>query len=185
MNDYVDPKGPLAISSLDESQAIIAFMLYKQQIPWDLAIIHSGESICYANKMQDNSTSIKRIHGIKELLSKLKKKNIILGVLTADKTTKAWKHLQNVQLADYFDFVIGSDQVENGKPYPDMAYLARDRYGITLSKTMIIGDTNADMQLGKRAGMNATVGIVTYSKNAIDHLKDANFIIKNYSEVIN
>ncbi|KEF39196.1 haloacid dehalogenase superfamily enzyme, subfamily IA [Schinkia azotoformans MEV2011] len=180
--DFVDPKGPLAIASIEESKTIIAYKLYENGVPWDSAVVYASESVKFANE-KENSSTIKAIDGIKEFLEDVRANNIRLGVLTADDTDRAWEHLKEVKLADYFEFVIGSDQVSNGKPFPDMAYLARDRYSITLSETMLIGDTNADMQLGKNAGVNVTVGIVTYSDNNINHLKDADIIIKSYKEL--
>ena len=180
--DFVDPKGPLAIASLEESQTIIAYKLYDNGVPWDSAVLYANESVKDANE-KENSTSIRPIDGIKEFLEVVKANNIRLGVLTADDTERAWEHLKKINLADNFEFIIGSDQVSNGKPFPDMAYLAKDRYGISLSETMLIGDTNADMQLGKNAGVNITVGIVTYADKNINHLKDADIIIKSYKEI--
>ncbi|MGG1658015.1 HAD family hydrolase [Brevibacillus sp. NRS-1366] len=182
--DEVDPKSPLAIASLDEMQAVIAFLLYGQGVPWDSAMIFARESIQYADEKQNNSAAIRPIAGIHELLIELKEKKLVLGVVTADDTEKAWVQLEKVELAKYFDFVIGSDQVQNGKPYPDMAYLARDRHGITLCNTVIVGDTNADMQMGKSAGVKATIGIVLNPQNEITHLADADLIIKSYSELL-
>lgn len=180
--DFVDPKGPLAIASIEESKAIIAYKLYENGVPWDSGVFYASESVKSANE-KEKSTSIRPIDGIKEFLEDVKANNVRLGVLTADDTERAWEHLKEVKLADYFEFIIGSDQVTNGKPFPDMAYLAKDRYGISLSGTMLIGDTNADMQLGKNAGVNVTVGIVTYADNNINHLKDADITIKSYKEL--
>lgn len=181
--DMVDPKGPLAIASIEESKTIIAYKLYENGIPWDSAVFYASESIIVANKKEKNLRSFRPIAGIKEFLECLKANTIRLGVLTADDTERAWEHLKKAKLADYFEFVIGSDQVTNGKPFPDMAYLAKDRYGISLSETMMIGDTNADMQLGKNAGVNVTVGIITYADNNTNHLKDADVTIKGYKEL--
>ncbi|NSL51034.1 HAD family hydrolase [Calidifontibacillus erzurumensis] len=182
-DNSIDPKSPLAIANMEESKIILAYKIYENGLPWDLAVFHANESVNYANERQNSSISIKLIDGIKELLEKFKENNVKLGVLTADDTEKAKCHLKKVGVENYFDFVIGSDQVLNGKPYPDLVYLASDRFGFSLSETMLIGDTNADIQLGKNAGINFTVGIVSYAKNT-DHLIDADLIIHSYKELM-
>lgn len=179
----VDPSGPLAISSLEESNTIISYILYRKGIPWDKAVVYARNGIQFANEKQDRSPSLKSIEGVEEALKLLKNKNINLGVLTADDTERAKIHLKRAGLLQYFDFVIGSDKVKNGKPNPDMAYLARDCFGIQLDETIVIGDTNADMLLGKSAGVKGTVGIVTGSEGTADHLQDGDNIIYHYHEL--
>jgi phosphoglycolate phosphatase len=182
-DNKVDPKSPLAIGSLNDSKIIIAYELYKSGTPWDLAVELVTKSIAYANKRQNESDTIKAIKGIKELLSEMKENGMTLGVLTADETDQAEKHLQTLNIAHYFDFIIGNDQVEKGKPYPDMALLAADRHGFSLERAVMIGDTNGDMKLGKNAGTYASIGIITYAKEDSSHLKDADCTIDCYSKI--
>lgn len=183
VDEQADPRGPLAIGTMLESQHIVAFKLYEGGMPWNVAVIHAKDSVDYANEKQNHSAFIQAISGIDECLATLKENKLMLGVLTADDTEKAWHHLKKVGLENYFDFVIGSDQVANGKPYPDMALLAKERYGINLSEAMMIGDTNADMQLGKNAGMKMSVGIVSSSSKEAAHLEDADRIIYHYQQL--
>ncbi|MCR6109456.1 HAD family hydrolase [Bacillus sp. A301a_S52] len=182
-DNTVDPKSPLAIGSLNDSKIIIAYKLYKRGTPWDQAIELVTESIAYANKRQSESETIKPIKGIEELLSDMKESGMTLGVLTADETDQAEQHLQTLKIAHYFDFIIGNDQVEKGKPYPDMAYLAADRHDFSLDRAVMIGDTNGDMKLGKHAGTHASIGIITYAKDDDHHLEDADCKIDCYSKI--
>ncbi|BAQ10234.1 HAD-superfamily hydrolase, subfamily ia, variant 3 [Bacillus sp. OxB-1] len=179
----VDPRSPLAIASIEESITILAFLLYQKGLSWDSAVIYARECIAYADKRQNDSTSLQAVERISDLLGEMKKRGMRLGVLTADDTDKARKQLEELQLGSYFDFVIGSDLVERGKPFPDMAYLARDRYGVDLQRAAMIGDTNADIQLGKRAGVKLTIGIASYTKGKTGHLQDADYKICNYGEL--
>jgi phosphoglycolate phosphatase len=180
----IDPAGPLAMASVEESKVIVAYLLYERGTPWDAAVVHAFESIVYANERQNRSGTIRPVGGVGEFLQTLSEHSVVLGVLTADETQKAKTHLEKAGLADYFHFIIGSDQVQNGKPYPDMAFLARDRYGIPLAETILIGDTNADMQLGKRAGVKATIGLVANPGDEADYLEQADFIIHRYADLV-
>ncbi|WNF36683.1 HAD family hydrolase [Bacillaceae bacterium IKA-2] len=178
----VDPKSPIAIGSLNDSKIIIAYRLYQLGIPWDQAIELVTQSILYANKRQSESETIIPIEGVNNLLSKMKESGMTLGVLTADETDQAVQHLETLNLAHYFDFIIGNDQVEKGKPYPDMAYLAAKRHGFSLKRAAMIGDTNGDMKLGKNAGTLASIGLTTYAKDD-SHLEDADYKIDCYSKI--
>lgn len=180
----IDPKGPLAIGSVEESISVIAFLLYQKGLSWDSALLYARDSVNYANDRQNNSASLRLIDGIEALLNHLSVKGYNLGVLTADDTDKANEQLNRLNISKYFNFVIGSDLVERSKPFPDLAYAARDRYGVKLENSVMIGDTNADIQLGKSAGVKFTIGIVSYTGSEVTHLHEADLLIHNYSELL-
>lgn len=179
----IDPMSPLAIGSLNDSKVIISFKLYILGVPWDQAVELVSKSIDYANKRQNLSDAIQPVPGIENLLKKMKQSGMKIGVMTADETNQAKEHLRTLNLAHYFDFIIGNDQVQNGKPYPDMATLAADQYDVTLKRSVMIGDTNGDMKLGKNAGMHASIGILSYVKDHGAHLEDADYTIDSYDSI--
>ena len=72
-----------------------------------------------------------------------------LGVITADQTARAKSHLQQLELLALFDFVLGSDQATSSKPFPDLAYVAKEQFQVSLEKAVMIGDSNADMLFAK------------------------------------
>ena len=179
-NESIDPKGPLAIGSVAEGGTILSMKLYETGIPWDLAVLLASEAVEHADGRQNESPSIRRIEGVKECIESLQRKNIKMGVLTADDTLKAERHLKAVGLDRYFDFIIGSDQTERGKPFPDMAYLASEKHGFALANTLMIGDTNADMRLGKHAGMRSSIGFIPATEEKKDYLLDADMVIDHF-----
>ncbi|WP_187118941.1 HAD family hydrolase [Bacillus marasmi] len=181
----VDPTGPLAIGSIYESQIIVALKLYEHGVPWDLAVVNAKKSMDYANDRLTQSVNLRLLPNVRLLLEKLKQNGVRMGVLTADDTRNAVKQLDYVNISEYFDFIIGSDQVQNGKPFPDLVYLASERYELAPEEMMIIGDTNADMLLGVNAGMNLKVGIVPNKQVDTDYLRNADYIIRDYLDLMN
>ncbi|TQR08734.1 HAD family hydrolase [Psychrobacillus soli] len=173
----LDPVSPVAVGSITESHVIIALKLYEAGVHWVDAMIFAGEAVAYANEKQNNSTLITKIAGVEEVIRELKNRNIKLGVLTADDTKKAINHLETVGLKHYFDFILGTDLVTRSKPYPDIAFLAKDNYGINLEESVMIGDSNGDMILGKESGMRLMVGF--NENNQV--LRDADLMINHYS----
>jgi phosphonatase-like hydrolase len=69
------------------------------------------------------------------------------------------------------DASVTSDEVENGRPAPDMIFEAMKRTGITdVKRVAKVGDTASDMQEGTNAGCSFVIGITTGAYTA-DQLK--------------
>lgn len=67
-----------------------------------------------------------------------------------------------------------------------MALLACRELGLPPSEAVVIGDSNADMQMGKRAGAVMTIGVAEeYGEDAQEasYLRDADVIIAGYGEL--
>ncbi|WP_417609806.1 HAD family hydrolase [Owenweeksia hongkongensis] len=87
-----------------------------------------------------------------------------------------------------------SDDVENGRPAPDMIFLAMKKLGINDVKQVLkIGDTPSDLEAGKAAGAGVNLGILngTHTKAQLQAIENTDLIedlrgIKNYinNEVI-
>ena len=62
------------------------------------------------------------------------------------------------------DASVTSDEVENGRPYPDLIFEAMKRTGVTdVKRVAKVGDTASDMNEGTRAGCHWVVGVTTGS----------------------
>lgn len=63
---------------------------------------------------------------------------------------------------DLADVVLCSDDVQRGRPYPDLALTALLRTGTSSVDSMIVvGDTVSDIESGLAAGAGVTVGVLT------------------------
>lgn len=59
------------------------------------------------------------------------------------------------------------------KPLPGMIFKARDRYGIDLSQSYMIGDTDADMKAGKAAGCGTILLDRDYNQDVVADIRVA------------
>ncbi|MCL1863049.1 MAG: HAD family phosphatase [Defluviitaleaceae bacterium] len=90
---------------------------------------------------KENNVPIKT--GIYELLDKLETMGIKKAVATSTgKQAALWK-LNNAKIAHRFDVIIGGDEVENGKPSPDIFLKAAADCGTAPADCIIIEDTEA------------------------------------------
>lgn len=60
-----------------------------------------------------------------------------------------------------FDLLVTAEDVENGRPHPDMIYLICDRMGIAPKRTVKIGDTQIDVLEGKNARVGISAAVTT------------------------
>lgn len=79
--------------------------------------------------------------GIKELLVWLGENGYKRAVATATDLTRAGKYLTDVGLYDYFDCIISAQQVENGKPKPDVYIYAVNQLGLTPDECIAVEDS--------------------------------------------
>lgn len=89
--------------------------------------------------------------------------------------------LKGIGLLDFFDIILGSDSVAEKKPSPVPILDIMENFGVSRDETIIIGDSNFDINAGKAAGIRTIA--VTYGFRPVDMLKDADFIIDDFGDI--
>lgn len=87
---------------------------------------------------------------------------------------------------EHFDISITSDEVANGRPFPDMIYRAMELLHIdSASEVAKVGDTISDLQEGTAAGCKYVIGITTGAYTAEELGKETHtHLIDKLSDVI-
>ena len=94
----------------------------------------------------------------KQVLETLAARGVALGI--ASNRQRPGGPLKAVGLDGYFGSVVGMDDVEKGKPAPDMLLKGMNDLGGTPATTLYVGDTADDMTAAKDAGIRS-VGLTT------------------------
>jgi len=100
--------------------------------------------------------------GIRTMLKTLQDQGIKMIVATGKDSERAQATLDYLDLSPFFDMVVGSDQVDNPKPAPDMALKALKTFGIKPNQALFCGDALADMQCGR--GANVSIAAVMWGE---------------------
>lgn len=176
-----DPAGPLTMATEEESYGLLAWQLYAAGVPWNEALTRVKSIAKDAMYELRRRRMAQPITGLQPFLEQCSASSLKLGVVTSDGAKTTREHLEWLGITDYFDSIVTRDRVRSGKPAPEMAELACRELNLAPEEMIVIGDSNADMQMGKGAGISLAIGISSGGDGK--HLIDADIIISSYNEL--
>jgi len=92
--------------------------------------------------------------GMNEVVHNLSQTGVQLAIVTSKTHVLARRGLKRCELNQYFDIVIGMDDVEKHKPDPAPVLAALGRLSAGLTSTVFIGDSPHDVVAGRGAGVD-------------------------------
>lgn len=95
-------------------------------------------------RLLDQGVALKQ--GVKELLSFLKENNYKTGIATSSTKDRAIKILKQHNIIDYFNSFVFGDEVEKGKPNPDIFLKACEKLGEKPENCLILEDSEAGIE---------------------------------------
>ena len=145
-----------------------------------------SDFLVFMNMYYRTDPSVQPMPGTETLFSFLKKEGIRIALDTGFARETADVIIKRLQWEERIDLSVASDEVENGRPYPDMIVKAMRRFDIEEGNQVVkVGDTPADMKQGKNAGCLLTIGVSSGAFTS-DELKDAgaDHIVDQPDEII-
>lgn len=120
---------------------------------------------------------------VKETLTWLQDHSIKMTVASSRTTFSLHDLLDSLEIANYFDYVLGSEDVTHSKPDPEPVLITLEKMGVDAARTLVVGDMAVDILMGSRAGCK-TCG-VTYGNGTYEELTQcgAEFIINDMAEL--
>lgn len=125
--------------------------------------------------------SLVTIPGIMLLLNKLEKSNKIITVASSTNRELVKIILEKMNILDRFKFYTGGNEVNKGKPAPDVFLLASQKIGIAPENCVVIEDSENGVIAAKKAGTKV-IGFINPDSGQQD-LSRADITIKEFSEI--
>ena len=97
-------------------------------------------------------TSLATMPGVEQLLDELQAADIPIAIATSGMREYAHYVLTRLNLLDRFRFVLTAEDIERGKPDPEVYLLAAKRLGIDPSQMMVLEDSGNGCQAAVAAG---------------------------------
>jgi beta-phosphoglucomutase family hydrolase len=127
------------------------------------------------------SSEMEPIDGIRELLAELKARNIPAAIASSSPPVFIKAVLRKFDLLDHFECVVSGEEVERGKPAPDVYLKAAELLGVKPQDCMVLEDARHGVAAAKAAGMKC-IGFVNPNSGNQD-LSQADYVVHAVSEV--
>lgn len=131
------------------------------------------------------SEEMKIMEGVEEVAQTFFERGFQLAVATGGHTKKSMEEmLMTFNLLKYFEVIVSGDEVEKGKPNPDIFLLTAEKLGRLPSECLVLEDSVNGVVAAKAAGMRV-VGVNKVSKYYHD-MKEAGAdeVFKSLRELI-
>ncbi|MGD9964963.1 MAG: phosphoglycolate phosphatase [Hyphomonadaceae bacterium] len=130
----------------------------------------------------DIARQSKPFDGVNEALDALAGFGARLAVCTNKRTALSVQLLDALQLSGRFSAIVGADAVTDRKPHPDHYRAAVTRAGGVVRRSVMIGDTAADVAAARGAGAPVCVVSFGYCDGGAEKL-GADVLLHRFSEL--
>jgi phosphoglycolate phosphatase len=131
----------------------------------------------YSEHLIENSKGYPHVRETLENLNQFKK-----AVISNKREALSRRLLEELDLAKYFDLIIGSDTAGERKPSPIPILYVISKLGLSPEESIVVGDSYYDIEAGKRAGTKTVA--VTYGYQPKELLKEADYMIDDLRELV-
>ena len=130
----------------------------------------------YSGHLADYSLEYPYVRETLEQLSLYKK-----AVISNKRESLSEELLNKLDLLKYFNLIVGSDTTSERKPSPVPVQYVLEKLDIKQDESIIVGDSNYDIEAGKKAGIRTVA--VTYGYRERRYLQDADYMIDSLKDL--
>jgi HAD superfamily hydrolase (TIGR01509 family) len=116
-------------------------------------------------------------------LEELRQMNLHLAVATSSVSASARPFLDRHDLTKFFEVIVTGDEIERGKPAPDIYLHASEKLGVSADACLVIEDALSGIAAGKAAGMAVAAIPDTRFVDAREYEEQADYLLRSISEV--
>ena len=119
----------------------------------------------------------------KLVLQELRQKNLHLAVATSSVSASARPFLARHGLTAFFEVVVTGEEVEHGKPHPEIYLRVAEKLGIAAAACLVIEDALSGIAAAKAAKMRVAAIPDTRFVDPRDYEKEADYLLSSLKEV--
>ena len=119
----------------------------------------------------------------KTVLQELRQMNLHLAVATSSVSASARSFLARHGLSTFFEVVVTGEEVEHGKPHPEIYLRAAEKLGIAAAACLVIEDALSGIAAAKAAKMRVAAIPDTRFVDPRDYEKEADYLLSSLKEV--
>ncbi|VDM95982.1 unnamed protein product [Thelazia callipaeda] len=176
--------GLLAMSTIAKISDAITRLLIKHGIDSERAFKCVKTAIQESSKANVHTT--KEVCDLRLLFGQLRDNGIKIAICTSDSRKETLNALRKLEIENYVEMVVcGDDAGAVPKPHPHNALSICQTLDVDPKiNTLVVGDTLADLGMGRSANLGATVGVLSGVCGSDELRPQADYIIKDVSELL-
>ena len=120
---------------------------------------------------------------VKEVLEELQQMKLHLAVATSSVSASARPFLDRHQLTTFFKVIITGDEIERGKPHPDIYLRAAEKLRVAPNECLVIEDSLSGVAAAKAAKMRVAAIPDRRFVDALEYKKQADWLVGSLSEI--
>jgi phosphoglycolate phosphatase len=172
---HLDPTGLMAVGSRRENEIAAAAYIAETGRSWFEALKIARHAFTEADRyLKDSAATSPLFAGSLEVLASLSNAGLKIGILSADSTVGIQNFVDRHQLSHYIQLILGTDQGIS-KPDPALFIQACQTLAIEPHATLMVGDSQGDIEMARSAGAGGVIGICWGNPQAA-HLEKADAI---------
>src|SRR5438093_802790 len=119
----------------------------------------------------------------KPVLQELRQMNLHLAVATSSMSASARPFLARHALTTFFDVTVTGEEVEHGKPHPDIYLRVAEKLGVAADTSLVIEDALSGIAAAKAAKMRVAAIPDTRFVDRRDYEREADYLLSSLKEV--
>jgi HAD superfamily hydrolase (TIGR01509 family) len=119
----------------------------------------------------------------KAVLEELQQMNLRLAVGTSSVSTTARPFLARHGVTPFFEVIVTGDEVEHGKPHPDIYLRAAEKLGVAADACLVIEDALSGIAAAKAAQMRVAAIPDTRFVDAREYEEAADYLLGSLAEI--
>lgn len=129
--------------------------------------------------------TLKAIHDLQFLFSELRRHGVKIAICTADSREGTLSMLHEFGVEHMVDFVVCGDDIgTQPKPSPHNAITICKALGVDPQDALMVGDTLADMGMGRSANLRGTVAVLSGVGGEADLYPHADHMVSHVGELL-
>ncbi|XP_074646523.1 uncharacterized protein LOC141902608 [Tubulanus polymorphus] len=177
--------GVFAEGTTGQVESRLADLLVEQGLSREDArsVVKQVQDMQQSDKHQKES--LKSIGDTSDLFCLLKENGVKIAVCTADSRDSSTETLKRLGALQYVDMLVcGDDENTRPKPQPHNALKICKELGVEPADAIMVGDTKADMGMGRSAKLGATVGVLSGVASTRELRKHADIVVPTIEELV-
>jgi len=172
--------GPLAIYPMSAIRALTVETLEQLGV----APAQAADAVAQAWHVPDPVATARPLTDLKKLFVGLRDRGLKIAIATADDRASTKGTLDGLGLMTLVDEMVCADDGVAPKPAPDKIFWVCQRLQIDPARAVMVGDSLADLQMGRNAGVGGVIGVLSGVSDRATLEAEADVVLGSVAELI-